>query len=55
MKAVETREIVKIYGGKQEIQALKDPRAMPSLLSAHQPDHFYSEELTSLPNLYLRC
>jgi len=53
METVETDE-VKFTDAQREIEP-SETRSMPYLLSTHRLDHFYSEELASLPNLYLCC
>ena len=52
MEATEINEVIKFIEANKQFKRLKT-RAMPSLWSAHQPDHFCSEELASLPNLYI--
>lgn len=50
MAAIEINEVVKFIEANEKLKHSKT-HATPSLWSAHQPDHFYSEELTSLPSL----
>ena len=51
MDAIEINEVVKFIETNKNLKHSKT-HATPSLCGAHQPDHFYSEELTSLPNLW---